>query len=485
MGATAISNQDYFFDSDSFVTEQLCEQDLGAYTVAADEFANEYKALGEAYHKLPQFIRSHQRVRPEWREYCEIAFTVEETRELPDMLQILGMLDEEFKRVRAAMNCEDFGLARFRLHIIYFLLREADHHVSGLEFALRIFALVLQYTMVWEEKYPVWASSRRHIWNENSALLNGLAAKWWKALPEHLRSDTDHDVESGTGSPSIQSTLFQSTPVQTASVQSPAISSSEAAKKELPPPNCSPSIQSQSIQSPRISIADSGDAVAYRRSDNVTAIDMKYAEFEKEAILPSCLQCDCSHVLIIRDAVRACHCHCLPFSTSAHLSDRSYLLRGQGDGKEETTDKCMYGRPGNETSALGHSRNDDSNTWRFDSHINHPGSFDQNARRITKTLGGYNPWSPGVWEKLGLTGITALFRSFECARVIWDKIGMATATGKSLLVTVKDGGNGSSAQICMRHLHGGEHSSRRENHAASLVSGMEDWSAMLKGQEYG
>ncbi|KXT11424.1 hypothetical protein AC579_9889 [Pseudocercospora musae] len=238
MGATAISNQDhYFFDSDSFVTKRLCEQDILVYTVAADEFAHEYKALGEAYHKLPQFIRTHERVRPEWREYCQIAFTVEETRELPDMLQILGMLDEEFKRVRSAMYCEDFEFARFRLHIIYVLLREADHRISRLEFAVRIFDLVLQYTMVWKERYPAWASPTRHVWNENSALSNGVAAKWWKALPEKLRRPE-------TSSPSIQSASIRSTPVQTESVLSPAISSSDAA--------------ALSVHSPRISIADSG-----------------------------------------------------------------------------------------------------------------------------------------------------------------------------------------------------------------------------------
>ncbi|KAF7193333.1 hypothetical protein HII31_05312 [Pseudocercospora fuligena] len=266
MGATAVSNQDYFFDSTSFVTKRLCEQDILVYTVAADEFAHEYKALGEAYHKLPQFIRNHERVRPDWREYCQVAFTVEETREVPDMLQILGMLDEEFKRVRAAMNCEDFELARFRLHIIYFLLREADHRISHLEFAMKIFDLVLQYTRVWEERYPAWASSRRHIWSESSSLLKGFAAKWWKALPEKLRSkwacdevhtsSTDGNVESETGSPSIQSTLTLTPPDQTAT-PSPAISSSEVVINESHA-TWSPSMQSQSMHSPRISIADSG-----------------------------------------------------------------------------------------------------------------------------------------------------------------------------------------------------------------------------------
>ncbi|KXT00430.1 hypothetical protein AC578_1924 [Pseudocercospora eumusae] len=250
MCTTAISNQDYYFlDSDSFVTKRLCEQDILVYTVVADEFAHEYKALGEAYHRLPQLIRTHERVRPEWREYCQIAFTVEETRELPDMLQVLGMLGEEFNRVRAAMNCEDFELARSRLHIIYFLLREADHRISNLEFAVKIFDLVLRYTTVWEETYPDWASSKRHVWSENGALLNGLAAKWWKALPEKLR-------KSETGSPSIQSTWTPAPAVQTAS-PSPDVLSSEAAYIELPP-RWSPSIQSQSMHSPRISIADSG-----------------------------------------------------------------------------------------------------------------------------------------------------------------------------------------------------------------------------------
>lgn len=97
------------------------------------------KELGEAYHELPVHVRFHALVPKHWRDYCVDAFISSDTRELPDMIQLINMLKEAFARARAAILCEEYGLAISRLHIAAHLIIEAEDRAVKLTYALECY----------------------------------------------------------------------------------------------------------------------------------------------------------------------------------------------------------------------------------------------------------------------------------------------------------------------------------------------------------
>lgn len=228
MGVAAARYQDTYFDSDSPATKTQCKQDLRAYIIASKDLAEEYKELGEAYHELPLLIRDHQWVAEEWREYCRVAFIVEQTREIPDMLQILDMLYEQMKRVQAAMNCEDVVLAGLQLQITYLLLVEARHRIDRLAYALCIHDVVMQEVEYWLGLRPEVGHWQANQWWNSASNSTELAAEWRKALPKNLRGKFCRHQNAVAMADTVTEDEAQSAQVLSPANQSPRTSNADS-----------------------------------------------------------------------------------------------------------------------------------------------------------------------------------------------------------------------------------------------------------------
>ncbi|CAK1364833.1 unnamed protein product [Cercospora beticola] len=138
MGGSMASYSNPLFEPTSLSKAQL-EGVLQSFSEVVAEIAKYYKELGEAYHELPLHVRFHALVPKHWRDYCVDAFISSDTRELPDMIQLINMLKEAFARARAAILCEEYGLAISRLNIAAHLIIEAEDRAVKLTYALECY----------------------------------------------------------------------------------------------------------------------------------------------------------------------------------------------------------------------------------------------------------------------------------------------------------------------------------------------------------
>lgn len=135
MGVSAASYHDQSFDPAPFGKAQL-DQLLLSYSITVSNLAKVYKDLGESYHKLPLHIRGHFLYPRSWQEYTLLAFTCADSREMPDMIQVINMTTEALARARAALLCDEFALAISRLSVAGLLVEEAEHRVANLVYAM-------------------------------------------------------------------------------------------------------------------------------------------------------------------------------------------------------------------------------------------------------------------------------------------------------------------------------------------------------------
>lgn len=106
------------------------------YSTSIDGLANVYKGLGYAYHDLPLHIRTHSRFPKDLQDISMTAFTCSDSREMPDMIQILNQIRECFARARAGIVCDEPALAAKQLYIAAWLVREAEYRVADLTWVM-------------------------------------------------------------------------------------------------------------------------------------------------------------------------------------------------------------------------------------------------------------------------------------------------------------------------------------------------------------
>ena len=137
MGVSAASYQGTYspFEPPAYGKVQLGNT-LASFSTSIDVLAKLYKKLGDAYHDLPLHIRNHVKFPKELRELASNAFTVSDSREIPDMIQILNQLRENFARVRAGIICDELALAGELLWIAAWLVNEAEQRVADLTWGM-------------------------------------------------------------------------------------------------------------------------------------------------------------------------------------------------------------------------------------------------------------------------------------------------------------------------------------------------------------
>lgn len=98
--------------------------------------ASKYYEHGMRYHRLPLHIRNHEAIQDSWRNYCTTAFTVSANRELPDLIQLLAMLEIKFQAVHSAPFKGEVNAAERNLFVAQKLVLEAHHRVNTLQWAV-------------------------------------------------------------------------------------------------------------------------------------------------------------------------------------------------------------------------------------------------------------------------------------------------------------------------------------------------------------
>ncbi|KAK4502175.1 hypothetical protein PRZ48_005600 [Zasmidium cellare] len=98
--------------------------------------ASEYYKLGTRFHRLPLHIRDHDIIQDNWQEYCKTAFTVSANRELPDLIQVLAMLENKFEAMHSAVFKGDGDAAERHICVAHKLVVEAQDRVNKLQYAV-------------------------------------------------------------------------------------------------------------------------------------------------------------------------------------------------------------------------------------------------------------------------------------------------------------------------------------------------------------
>ena len=97
----------------------LLLQNLTYLKFTSRRCASEYYKLGTRYHRLPLHLRDHDVIQDNWQEYCKTAFTVSANRELPDLIQVLAMLENKFEGAHSAVFKGDVNAAKRHLFVAH------------------------------------------------------------------------------------------------------------------------------------------------------------------------------------------------------------------------------------------------------------------------------------------------------------------------------------------------------------------------------
>ncbi|KAM3416367.1 hypothetical protein BST61_g7968 [Cercospora zeina] len=188
MGGSTASYRDLCFEPRSLSKAQL-ESIVQSFSEIVADLAKSYKELGEAYHELPLHVRLHATVPKSTQEYCSDAFISSDTRELPDMIQLINMLKETFARARAAILCEEYSLAISRLYIATYLTNEAEDRVSKLSFAMAC------YEALTEELSNLVGAEAYNMLCRQASMLGDVGGPracpkivWRQSLPQSLQN---------------------------------------------------------------------------------------------------------------------------------------------------------------------------------------------------------------------------------------------------------------------------------------------------------
>lgn len=187
MGISNASYHDQAFDSPPFGKAQL-DRILLSYSITMSSLAKVYKDLGKSYHKLPLHIRGHILYPKVWQEYCLLAFTCTDYREVPDMIQVINMTNEALARARAALHCDEYALVISRLSVAALLVEEAEHRVANLVFAMGCYEGLQENlkSMIAVPSYH--ASLEKATDGDQMATVQGqIKLKWHDALPKCLQ----------------------------------------------------------------------------------------------------------------------------------------------------------------------------------------------------------------------------------------------------------------------------------------------------------
>ncbi|KAF2213990.1 hypothetical protein CERZMDRAFT_83403 [Cercospora zeae-maydis SCOH1-5] len=202
MGGSMASYRDLCFEPPCPSKAQL-ESVIQSFSDIVADLAKCYKELGEGYHELPLHVRCHAMVPETTQEYCSDAFVCSDTRELPDMIQLVNMLKETFARARAAILCEEYSLAISRLNIATYLINEAEGRVLKLSYAMGC------YEALDEELSDMVGAEAYSTLCRQAAVLGDVGGPracpkvvWRQSLPQSLQ-DLEvgtHDCDSGYNS---------------------------------------------------------------------------------------------------------------------------------------------------------------------------------------------------------------------------------------------------------------------------------------------
>lgn len=229
MGISAVSYQGTASCEPSSFGKVQLEQILLSYSLQIEDLSVHYRKLGTGYHDLPLHIRNHIRFPKELRgknapllpickyltefkptkatssetspnghliTFSEIsayllvdlsmtAFTCSDSREIPDMIQIMNQLRERFARARAGIVCDEFSIAINQLFIAAWLVREAENRVANLTWAMACYESFIEGL-----KDTVGAQAYCTLYRQASVGNNVLTAralmksKWEDALPK-------------------------------------------------------------------------------------------------------------------------------------------------------------------------------------------------------------------------------------------------------------------------------------------------------------
>lgn len=156
----------------SLPSKRDIQESLFSYAELTNRFSRLYKGLGETYHKLPETIRKHDKMPIEQQHYCELAFTRSDCRELPDMIQLLYMLNQQNSIVSAALFNDDLEKAYIVLGRADWLLLDAADRMDTL-------------TVIMEQYGKIAKKVEAEVLLSDELL--ELYVKWWDALPESLQ----------------------------------------------------------------------------------------------------------------------------------------------------------------------------------------------------------------------------------------------------------------------------------------------------------
>lgn len=188
MGMSAASCQSVpSFEPGPYGKAQL-EHFLLLYSTSFDGLAKVYKELGVVYHDLPLHIRSHSHFPQELQEFSATAFTCSDSREMPDMIQIMNQLRECFARARAAVVSGEWALATTQLYIAAGLMTEAEHRVAKLTWAMSCYESFIESLQCSEGAQDSCTRFRQARLDTN--MLTGrmlMKLKWQDALPKSLQ----------------------------------------------------------------------------------------------------------------------------------------------------------------------------------------------------------------------------------------------------------------------------------------------------------
>ncbi|KAI5362186.1 hypothetical protein Slin15195_G058370 [Septoria linicola] len=200
MGVSIASYHDQSFDPAPFGKSQL-DHLLLSYSVTVSNLAKVYKDLGESYHKLPLPIRGRFLYPKSWQEYSLLAFTCSDSREMPDMIQVINMTTEALARARAALLCDEFALAISRLSVAGLLLEEAEHRVANLVYAMGCYEGLLKSLKNRISVPGFDASFDKTKGGEKLVTVEGQTKlKWLDALPKCLQDVEEDTTDSGYNS---------------------------------------------------------------------------------------------------------------------------------------------------------------------------------------------------------------------------------------------------------------------------------------------
>lgn len=155
----------------------LLVQNLTYLKSTSRRCAHKYHEQGTRYHRLPLHIRNHEVVPLGWQNYCKNAFTVSAIEELPDLIQILAMLESTIEAAHTAiLQGEEKGAER-RLFVAQKLVEEGKDRVKKLQYA------VMQYELLLKAAANVDESVAEDQDQDEKSILE---SSWKVALPKYV-----------------------------------------------------------------------------------------------------------------------------------------------------------------------------------------------------------------------------------------------------------------------------------------------------------